>query len=157
MNPLLTELIEEIGGWAVSVGQTGDLAPTTKMMRIFKQLEKVMGRDKDRETQAAAEDDAAEMNKGLRGLGSVTPEPLFPTFERRLKELINEFSMENSSSTPDYILADFLTGCLDTFNCTVRKRSKWYSTDGPGQPDPPTQEEVMKMVLRRLAVLESKA
>lgn len=49
-----------------------------------------------------------------------------PTFEQKLKELINFYSKENESDTPDFILASFLTGCLDAFSRTTRDRDKWY-------------------------------
>ena len=35
-----------------------------------------------------------------------------PTFERELESLINRFSKENDSNTPDFILAQYLLGCL---------------------------------------------
>lgn len=48
------------------------------------------------------------------------------TFERRLEQLINEFSMENGSNTPDFILAKYLKDCLDSYNQAVKLREKWY-------------------------------
>lgn len=46
-------------------------------------------------------------------------------FEEKLEDLVNEFSMENGSNTPDYILAQFLAGCLDLFNGTTKARDMW--------------------------------
>ena len=48
------------------------------------------------------------------------------TFERELQNLINRHSAENGSDTPDFILAEYLVGCLTNFNRTVKQREKWY-------------------------------
>ena len=50
-------------------------------------------------------------------------------FEEKLKELLNEHSMENDSNTPDFILAQFLTACLDAFDRAVQQRETWYGRD----------------------------
>lgn len=50
-------------------------------------------------------------------------------FEEELCSLINRFSKENGSNTPDWILADYLTRCLDNFNLTSRAREKWYGKE----------------------------
>jgi hypothetical protein len=47
-------------------------------------------------------------------------------FERELEVLINKHSMENASNTPDFILADYLMKCLETYNHTIQRRSQWY-------------------------------
>lgn len=43
-----------------------------------------------------------------------------------LQDLINRYSKENGSNTPDYILANYLNDCLDIFGKAVMKRSEWY-------------------------------
>lgn len=48
------------------------------------------------------------------------------TFERELEDLINKYSMENGSNTPDFILAKFLLGCLTAWNEGVMAREQWY-------------------------------
>jgi hypothetical protein len=50
-------------------------------------------------------------------------------FESELRILINNNSMENGSDTPDWMLAQYLTNCLDNFNTTVKLREKWYGRD----------------------------
>ena len=45
-------------------------------------------------------------------------------FEKRLKELINEYCMENDSNTPDYILATYLVNCLNAFNIALEQRDE---------------------------------
>ncbi len=50
-------------------------------------------------------------------------------FEKELESLINRFSKENESNTPDFILAQYLSGCLATFNVAVQQRETWYGRD----------------------------
>jgi hypothetical protein len=47
-------------------------------------------------------------------------------FEKKLEHLLNCESMENGSDTPDFILAQYLRGCLETWNSAVQAREKWY-------------------------------
>ena len=47
-------------------------------------------------------------------------------FIEELEGLINKYSLENDSNTPDFILAQYLNGCLKIFNETVNNREKWY-------------------------------
>jgi len=47
-------------------------------------------------------------------------------FYLELTSLINRYSKENGSDTPDYILADYLIGCLKNFNSTVNLRETFY-------------------------------
>ena len=49
-----------------------------------------------------------------------------PTFGRALQELINSYSMENGSNTPDFVLADYVKDVLHLFNQTVNRREEWY-------------------------------
>ena len=51
-----------------------------------------------------------------------------PDFVTALSSLLNRYSMENESNTPDYILARFLQDCLVAFNKTSRLRELWYGT-----------------------------
>lgn len=45
-------------------------------------------------------------------------------FQKELTALINRYSQENHSDTPDYILAEYLLGCLGSFNYAVNARTK---------------------------------
>ena len=57
-------------------------------------------------------------------------------FQRELEGLINKYSMENESNTPDFILAGFLYDCLGIFNKTTKLREDWYGIHlGIGQRD----------------------
>ncbi|WP_037141727.1 hypothetical protein [Rhodococcoides fascians] len=44
-------------------------------------------------------------------------------FRRELAEVINRHSAEAGSNTPDFILANYLTACLDAFDVAVEARS----------------------------------
>jgi hypothetical protein len=50
----------------------------------------------------------------------------YENFEKELEKLVNRFSMENGSDTPDYIIAHYLTDCLIAFNKNVKRREHWY-------------------------------
>lgn len=47
-------------------------------------------------------------------------------FSKEIETLINKYSFENDSNTPDFILADFIVQALKNFNNTSRAREKWY-------------------------------
>lgn len=56
-------------------------------------------------------------------------------FRRELASLLNRYSMENESNTPDYMLADYLIECLRALDRTIRTREQWYGRNpdrGPG-------------------------
>jgi uncharacterized protein (DUF1778 family) len=46
-----------------------------------------------------------------------------------IEEAINRASAENGSDTPDFILAEYLMGCLVVFDDAVRAREKWYGRE----------------------------
>ncbi len=48
------------------------------------------------------------------------------SLENDLAGVLNHYSQENMSNTPDFILAQFLLGCLATWNDTVIRREEWY-------------------------------
>lgn len=52
-----------------------------------------------------------------------------PMFEVALEELINRYSKENGSNTPDFILATFLKDCLSVFDSAVKSREQWYGRE----------------------------
>lgn len=47
-------------------------------------------------------------------------------FERDLAALLNTYSRENDSNTPDFILARYLVSCLLAWNEGVMERETWY-------------------------------
>lgn len=48
-------------------------------------------------------------------------------FRDELERLINRHSLENVSGTPDFIIADYLLGCLTVFDATVNARDNWWT------------------------------
>lgn len=52
-----------------------------------------------------------------------------PTLERDLEGVLNRYSQENASNTPDFILAQYLLGCLAAWNTAVQQRETWYGRD----------------------------
>jgi hypothetical protein len=57
------------------------------------------------------------------------PKPLVPGFRKELEALINTHNVEAGSDTPDFLLADYLDGCLKMFDRIVRERDAWYGKD----------------------------
>ncbi len=47
-------------------------------------------------------------------------------FRTELENLINKYSKENGSNTPDFILAEYLILSLEAFDRATVARSKWY-------------------------------
>ena len=47
-------------------------------------------------------------------------------FRKELESLINRHSLENSSNTPDWILAEFICESLDALNHTIQRRDRYY-------------------------------
>ena len=47
-------------------------------------------------------------------------------FQEELAALINKHSVENETDTPDFILAEYLSDCLDAFGNLMGKREAWY-------------------------------
>ena len=70
-------------------------------------------------------------------------------FRTDLEQLINRESAENGSNTPDFILACYLTDCLNAFDRAVNEREAWHgrkrSTIAPLDSSlpipPPTAEQ----------------
>lgn len=49
-----------------------------------------------------------------------------PTFEKELELLINKYSKESKSNTPDYILAGYMQNSMESFHLATRLRDNWY-------------------------------
>lgn len=47
--------------------------------------------------------------------------------EKEITTALNRHSAENASNTPDFILAQYLMGCLHTWNKTINARRDWYA------------------------------
>lgn len=56
------------------------------------------------------------------------PLPWEPSqFKKDLTSLINRYSREHKSNTPDFILAEYMNGCLETFERIIARRDEWHS------------------------------
>ena len=55
-----------------------------------------------------------------------TVRPPLTAFEQELRRVINRYYMENGSYTPDNILAEYLSACLNAFNIATTQRERWY-------------------------------
>lgn len=47
-------------------------------------------------------------------------------FQKELEQLLNRYSVENQSGTPDFILAQYLKNCLYNFAIAVNARENWH-------------------------------
>lgn len=45
--------------------------------------------------------------------------------KKELSALINSFSLENSSNTPDFILAEYLMDCLFAYEKAIKANRNW--------------------------------
>ncbi len=49
-------------------------------------------------------------------------------FSRDLERLINRYSLEQASNTPDFILAHYLMNCFEAYNSAVIKNKEWHGS-----------------------------
>lgn len=56
-------------------------------------------------------------------------EPSPNEFARELTALINKHSIEKFSNTPDWVLSEYIMGCLRVFSDTTKLREAWYGRD----------------------------
>ena len=54
-----------------------------------------------------------------------------PGFRSELTKLLNKFSMERNSDTPDWIMRQFLCDSLRSFDEAVKQRNNWYKNKYP--------------------------
>ena len=47
-------------------------------------------------------------------------------FEKELTSLINKYSIEKESDTPDFILAKYLIACLRNYERIINERENWF-------------------------------
>lgn len=62
------------------------------------------------------------------------------SFRKELETAINRCSQENGSDTPDFILAEYLEGCLRAFDAAAKRRDEWYGHKSLSE----TQNKVIK-------------
>lgn len=61
-------------------------------------------------------------------------------FHRELTSLLNRYSKENGSDTPDFILSNYLISCLRTFDNATKQREKWFGRESKNSL--PSNQEV---------------
>ena len=49
-------------------------------------------------------------------------------FSRELEQLINRYSIENGSDTPDFILCKYLIDCLHAYEQATTLKNKWFQS-----------------------------
>lgn len=79
--------------------------------------------------ESARPNTAERVELGASGVGAAQQgevAPLRPTFARELESLINRYSKENGSNTPDWVLADYLLACLAAFDAATLAREDYY-------------------------------
>jgi hypothetical protein len=57
----------------------------------------------------------------------VPPSGCGEALARDLAGVLNRYSAENMSNTPDFLLAEYLIGCLANFNVAIQGREAWYN------------------------------
>lgn len=63
--------------------------------------------------------------------------PIMSDLRKSVEGTLNKFSAENGSSTPDFILAQYLIDCLSAYDKAVVAREKWYGREPKPVPDQP--------------------
>ncbi len=62
-------------------------------------------------------------------------QPDAPDLRSELISLLNRYSRENISNTPDFILRDYIWDALEAFERGIKRRDKWYGIHPePGKP-----------------------
>ncbi len=63
----------------------------------------------------------------------------YENLRKRIEHEINCASMENASDTPDFILAEYLTDCLEAFDKATKARDKWHGHNPWPKNDEPVE------------------
>ncbi len=72
-------------------------------------------------------------------------------FKKELCELLNKYSKENESDTPDFILAEYLIGSLKIFCESVNHRNTFYvRMEEPENEPQPTDIEKANDIIENL-------
>jgi len=50
------------------------------------------------------------------------------SFMKELTHLVNKYSKETNSNTPDYLLASYMLKCLNAYEFTITERARWNRT-----------------------------
>lgn len=50
-------------------------------------------------------------------------------FEKELTDLLNRYSIDQKTDTPDFVLARYLNDCINSLSTMIDKRENWSSKD----------------------------
>ena len=123
----------------------------------------------ENEGYVSVENVSIEVEKELTNMGYIrqpvdaelviAPAPSRPDgqFQKDLASLLNSYSAEAPSGTPDFILADFMNNILREFNEAIGRRAEWRGEEVEFRPSPedpegkkPTQaQEVANNIIER--------
>lgn len=70
------------------------------------------------------------------------------SLRRDIESVINRNSCENGSNTPDFILAEYLERCLNSFDAAVAARERWYGRPIVGPAGCHDSVEIEEIVVR---------
>lgn len=70
-------------------------------------------------------------------------------FNEELRALLNGYSKEGESNTPDFVLVKYIERCLDAFDEATRVRDAWYGVNL--RPGHKYQEPSLELVDNPLA------
>ena len=51
------------------------------------------------------------------------------SLENDLRDILNKYGRESNSNTPDFILSQYIYGCLISFETAIQQRETWYGRD----------------------------
>ena len=78
-------------------------------------------------------------------------------FLKKLRDLLNCACRENISNTPDFLIAEYLIGCLVAFEAIVLARDRWYGVhlepcnkyfeDAPAEKGESSQTSTNKQIM----------
>lgn len=114
----LAAALGHVGAQALLLECAGDLQSGDINVAYGRKLD---GTEGERQCPSAPEDPSPDRDR--------VKQPV--SFRQDLESLLNRHSMENGSNTPDFILANFLVGVLETFDTAVLRRHNWYDRDAP--------------------------
>lgn len=63
-----------------------------------------------------------------------------PSLRREIQDALNRYSAENGCNTPDFILSEYLLGCLAVFDSAVNQRERWYGRQRADQKWGPNRD-----------------
>jgi hypothetical protein len=66
--------------------------------------------------------------------GEVYVRPSYDGLRGEIQTAINRNSAENGSNTPDWILAQYLIGCIKAWDDAMMERERWYGRPIEGIP-----------------------